>query len=165
MKLSWKELISSVVGREPTQDEDDILEDSLDEAMGSVSFEDVASSVRDRYPNATDEDLERAITIEEDGYTVSYGELPPQPFKEMLEDYLRADIGKVRIVSDRSFRTCKVCREADRKVYKTKEALEEMPIPHQDCECESTAFKEEGECYCDYMPATSFEDPDPSLYP
>jgi hypothetical protein len=165
MKLSWKDLFSSVAGEERSSEEEERLDKALDEAMVSLRFEEVASSIREKYPNATNEDLERAITMKEDGYEVAYSELPPKPFKEMLEEYLRFDIEKIRIISDRSFRTCEVCREADGKVYETEEALEEMTLPHEECECESRAFKEEGECYCDYVPATSFEDPDPSLYP
>jgi hypothetical protein len=43
----------------------------------------------------------------------------------------------------------------------TEEAVKKMPFPHEDCECESRAFKEEGVCHCDFLPGGSFEDPDP----
>lgn len=63
MKFNWKELFSDLFGKELTEEEKDELEDAMGDAVSSMSFEDVASSVKEDYPNATEEDLRRAITM------------------------------------------------------------------------------------------------------
>jgi len=152
MKLNWTELFSDALGEEPTEEEKEGLEEAIGDALGSSSFEDVASSVKEDYPNATEEDLRRAITMKEDGYKISYHELPKQPFKQELEAMRRAGIETVEVLSQRSKETCEVCREADGRVYTTEKALQEMPLPHEGCSCEPTDRREEGECGCTYRP-------------
>ena len=150
MKFSWSELFAPLTGEEPTDKEK--IEEAMGDALGSLSFEDVASSIKEDYPNATKEDLRRAIKMKEDGYEITYHELPPQPFEEKLEDWKEAGIEKIQVLSERSEETCEVCREADGNVYTTEEALLKRPLPHDNCSCDPTDWREEGDCACTYRP-------------
>jgi hypothetical protein len=152
MRFNWTELFSDLFGKELTEEEKEELEEAMGDAVSSLSFEDVASSVKEDYPNATEEDLRRAITMKEDGYEISYHELPPQPLKKELEGWRDAGIEKVQVLSERSEETCEVCWEADGNVYTIEEALQEMPLPHEECSCDPAALREDGKCNCTYMP-------------
>lgn len=150
MKLSWAELVSNAIGEELTPEQEEELKEAMGEALGSLSFEDVSSSLKKEYPNATKKDLENAITMKEDGYEIAYHELPPQPFEQELKSMKRSEIPGVSILTQRDADVCHSCRPLDGKEYTIEEALEKEPLPHDECENDR--------CRCTYTPLSDAPD-------
>lgn len=162
MKLNLLEMLRRVIrgkmeDKGASPDEADRLAkeaaDQMGSGMSNANFEDVAGSLRDEYPDITDEELERAITIHDDGYTIHEHELPEKPFAEQLERLKRTGMWGVWILSQRTEQVCDICRRADDgSHYAIEEAIDEQPLPHKGCTCPDEICRDNGTCGCSYMP-------------
>jgi hypothetical protein len=125
------------------------------ESFNDQSFEDLAASLREKYPDATEEQLERAITITEDGWSLSLHELPPKPLQKELQDWKkRGSTQAVEIMAYRVEGLCDVCREDNFECYTVEMAIERQILPHDNCTCTGPAASDGASpCGCTYAPA------------
>ena len=73
-----------------SEEADELAEETAEKIWSGVSntkFDDVAASLREDYPEITDEELERAITIRDDGYIIHQHELPEKSCAKKLEEF------------------------------------------------------------------------------
>lgn len=123
------------------------------EGFKNQSFEDIAERLREQYSTATEEDLARAITINEDGWSIDYNELP-RTRRERLQGYVDGDIEAVEILATRVDGICDVCMDDCFEYYTVEEAMERQILPHDDCTCTGDAAAPgDSPCACCYAPA------------
>jgi hypothetical protein len=124
------------------------------ESFNDRSFEDIAASLQEEYPDATEEQLKRAITITEDGWSISFHELPPKPLQKKLRDMKEADVEAVEIMAHRVEGLCDVCREDNFEYYTVEMAIERQILPHDNCTCTGPAASDGASpCDCIYVGA------------
>lgn len=72
----------------------------------------------------------------------THEKIDPKTYQEALEEYKRAGISRVAILSQRDSDVCHPCRELDGKEYGLEEAIEKQLLPHDGCTSER--------CRCTY---------------